>query len=162
MTAKPKLRDIAKAISVHLNRQERAQSKDKNSPDHYGLYQAGAGVAGSGIRVSYVSYQGVSHLKRAEAIAFLEQLDAGSTERHYALVDRMRQPAREAKAEAWMAKRTRESIVRAAAIEVTQTERGVLDELVNSTMDVTPVAEWRHRIMSARMALERVLKEEEA
>lgn len=46
-------------------------------------YKAGAWASGRFVYVSYVNYQGYAHLTKAEAVRYLEWLDAGNVGRHY-------------------------------------------------------------------------------
>jgi len=80
-----KLAEIAQGITAHLKRFEadpiinKMNEKYKTSP----FYWPSACDSGPRIFVSYVSYQGHSSLKKAEALSYLEWLDAGNVGRHY-------------------------------------------------------------------------------
>ena len=83
------LHDIAARIDAHLKRFEADKSgvnRDRGrgpsglSWESRGrpFYRAGASAAGRYVYVRYVSYQGLSRLKRGEALAYLAWLDAGN------------------------------------------------------------------------------------
>ena len=82
-----KLKEIADRIYAHLKRFETDPKINKNTkPDRSGLslyFWAGAGVAGNRVYVKYINYQEGVNLKKAEAIKYLEKLDAGFVGRHY-------------------------------------------------------------------------------
>jgi len=77
-----KLADIAARICAHLKRFEldpkinRYPDKARENLNPY--YMPVAGASGRFVYVTYISYQGQSHLVRAEAEAYLAWLDAGS------------------------------------------------------------------------------------
>ena len=77
---------LGEQISVHLQRFE-ADSVINKAHATYGTtpyYCARAGYyGGSKLAVTYVSYQGRSHLTKAEALAYLAWLDAGHVGRHF-------------------------------------------------------------------------------
>jgi hypothetical protein len=80
----PKLGEIADRIRAHLKRIEAAQPKDgKATPGR--LFMANAWAAGSRVGVVYVSYQGESMLRKADALDYLRWLDAGNEGTHYAV-----------------------------------------------------------------------------
>jgi len=86
-----KLREIAERINAHLKRLE--ADKDWNrapytagrgySEDLVRLYGARAWASGPWLYVQYVSYQGYAHLRRGEALRYLEWLDAGNKGWHF-------------------------------------------------------------------------------
>lgn len=91
MSKGPKLAEIAERISVHLKRFE-SDTGDINRDEHgHGVngrglrpyYLAQAVAVGSRVFVQYISYQGHSSLKKNEALAYLEWLDAGNVGRHF-------------------------------------------------------------------------------
>lgn len=90
----PKLREIAARITAHLERFERdpiINACDKN----YGtkrFYNAHSWASGAYVGVRYISFQCESHLRRAEALAYLEWLDAGRVGRHYEQQDESKVP----------------------------------------------------------------------
>ena len=76
----PKLGEIADRIAAHLAKIEKAQ------PDHgsarSGYWHANAWPAGGRIGVKYISYQHTWHLTKADALRYLQWLDAGNVGRH--------------------------------------------------------------------------------
>ena len=78
-------KDIAARIDAHLRRFE--ADKVINKPDEkYGTcryYHAGAWANAGWVNVKYVSYQGVTSLKKADAEKYLAWLDAGNVGRHW-------------------------------------------------------------------------------
>jgi hypothetical protein len=87
-----KMAEIAERIRAHLKTHEADEEWNQYSwTDPRGtkrtqrhLYYANAGYhVGSRITVLYVSYQGQIHLKKAEALAYLEWLDAGNRGTHW-------------------------------------------------------------------------------
>lgn len=84
--AKPTLRDIATRINAHLKRFEgnkqinRLHRSSRTRPYYY----AGAWMGlDAWVHVTYVSYQGGSNLRRAEAERYLAWLDAGNIGTHW-------------------------------------------------------------------------------
>lgn len=81
-----KLKEIAAKIGAHLKRFE-ADPKINRRDATYGTtpyYNAGAFYSrGAFISVRYVSYQHTSHLRKNDALAYLEWLDAGNVGRHH-------------------------------------------------------------------------------
>ena len=78
----PKLAEIADRINAHLKRMEAEQGRPMKMEDTR-FFQAVAYPAGSKVGVSYISFQGASMLTKAEALAYLEWLDAGNAGKHY-------------------------------------------------------------------------------
>ncbi len=79
-----KLTEIADRITAHLKRFERDPVINKlNKWDAKPYYNAHAWRGGAYVRIRYVSYRGTTSLRRAEAIAYLEWLDAGNVGRHF-------------------------------------------------------------------------------
>ena len=91
-----KLTEIAERINEHLKRLEadkefnrpRRFDKEKqewvDDPKGYGkLYHSSTYGGGAYVRVTYVSYQGISTLTKEEAMAYLAWLDAGNKGTHY-------------------------------------------------------------------------------
>ena len=82
-----KLSEIARRIDAHLKRFER--DPRINQPIRVGdmtlrtYYLAGSGFAGRYVYVVYVSYQGSTHLDRAQAESYLAWLDAGNVGTHW-------------------------------------------------------------------------------
>jgi hypothetical protein len=86
-----KLNEIADRIAAHLRRMEADPVINVNTkPNRMGtsqFYFADARVAGAYVRVQYITYQGGTNLKKAEAEAYLKALDAGFTQKHWRLKD---------------------------------------------------------------------------
>ena len=94
-----KLKEIAARIDAHLKRIERdlrlnpSQKYDRergwvDDPSGDGLrryFNAWAMRTGNRISVVYVSYQGASTLTKAEALRYLEWLDAGNIGKHFSV-----------------------------------------------------------------------------
>jgi catalase len=80
-----KLAEIASRINAHLKRFERDPviNKDRSGNGLHDYFWAGAGVAGRYVSVHYVSYQGHHHLTKADALRYLQKLDAGYVGRHW-------------------------------------------------------------------------------
>lgn len=81
-----KLQEIADHICNHLQRFE--ADPVINPTNEHGTkpyYWACAVARGPKIFVTYVSYQGPSSLSKAEALQYLEWLDAGNIGEHYRL-----------------------------------------------------------------------------
>lgn len=83
-----KLQEIANRIQEHLRRFE--ADPVINQPDHKGhvqrltpYFQAGAWMAGSGVKVTYVRFQGSSFLKKFEAEGYLAWLESGNIGKHW-------------------------------------------------------------------------------
>lgn len=87
-------KEIAAAIHAHLKRLE--ADKAVNKPNSGGLrpfYGAGAGAGGGWVHLTYVSFQGTSSVRKADAQYYLDRLEAGFTGRHWqALRERDKQP----------------------------------------------------------------------
>ncbi|MHA1573356.1 MAG: hypothetical protein ACTSX8_05130 [Alphaproteobacteria bacterium] len=79
-----KLTEIAERIRVHLKRFEADPEINKLNPTYKTspYWNAGAHRAGSYVRIKYVSYQHGSTLSKADALAYLEWLDAGNVGKH--------------------------------------------------------------------------------
>ena len=78
-----RLSDIATDIRVHLERFESDPSINKRDPHKLSrFYNVNAYVGGRFVYVRYVSFQGQSHLTRAEAEKYLAWLDAGNVGKH--------------------------------------------------------------------------------
>lgn len=89
-----KLKEIASRINAHLRRME-ADPKINKVSKHGGMrlqryWQAGAGDSGNRIFVTYVSYQGQNSLTKAEAMSYLEWLDAGNSGKHWTALAEIR------------------------------------------------------------------------
>ena len=80
---KRKLADIASEIDKHLKRFE--ADPQINKTDKYGsrFFWARSGASGRYVYVTYVSYQGDTHLSREEAEKYLEKLNEGFIGRHF-------------------------------------------------------------------------------
>jgi hypothetical protein len=80
-----KLADIAKRIDAHLKRFERDRSINEIDPVSKcsRFYYAGARASGSRVCITYITYQGISCIKKVEAICYLKWLDAGNVGRHW-------------------------------------------------------------------------------
>ena len=81
-----KLKEIAERIDAYLKKFE--ADKTINAPGKGSMaispyYCAGAWVSGSYVSVCYVSFQHTSNLRKADAIKYLERLDAGNVGKHY-------------------------------------------------------------------------------
>ena len=98
---RPMLKELAQRIREHLARFERDpkinahkrfdKAKAKWVPctaaeGHGQYYMAGACVTGRYVAVSYVSFQGTTHLTREDAERYLAKLDAGKVGRHFELL----------------------------------------------------------------------------
>lgn len=87
-----KLDEIAARISAHLKRFEKDPKINVTVGGSSGVrtyYNTSAARCGSRVGVCYVSYQGWTNLKKADAEAYLAWLDAGNVGRHYeALLER--------------------------------------------------------------------------
>ena len=80
-----KLAEIAGGINAHLKRFE-ADPKINPPAENDGFrpyYYASAGVAGRWIDITYILFQGWSHLSKADAWRYLAWLDAGNVGRHW-------------------------------------------------------------------------------
>lgn len=83
-----RLSEIAYKITGHLHRFQ-ADPKINVSRSHRGhsgtvpYWNAGAHAAGRYVAVTYVSYQGTSHLTKSEAERYLAWLEAGNVGTHY-------------------------------------------------------------------------------
>lgn len=79
-----KLTDLAKRIGEHLRRFESdpvlSRRADGKSARFWG---AACWVSGRYIGITYISYQGSSHLSKVDALAYLAKLDAGYVGRHF-------------------------------------------------------------------------------
>ena len=78
----PKLAEIADRIHTHLKRMETEQGRPMKM-ERTKFYRAVAYPTGSKVGVSYISFQHVTMLTKAEALAYLEWLDAGNAGKHY-------------------------------------------------------------------------------
>ena len=88
----PDMKDIAARIDAHLKRFEKDPKINiDRSSEKAGLwtyYYAGAGAGRGRVYVTYISYQGVTPLKKAEALKYLAWLDAGNVGRHYKALEK--------------------------------------------------------------------------
>lgn len=78
-------KDIAARIDAHLRRFEADKvinTLHVESKTHR-FYHAGAWANAGWVNVRYVSYQGVTSLKKADAEKYLAWLDAGNVGRHW-------------------------------------------------------------------------------
>ena len=83
----PKLKEIAWRIDAHLKRMAADPVFNAANPT-YGtrpLWWPSAFASGSRVFVRYVSYHGDWSLRKAEALAYLDWLDAGNTGTHYGI-----------------------------------------------------------------------------
>ena len=80
-----KLKEIAEKISAHLARFERDAMINKPCPTlkKRPYYFARAFASGNRVGVVYVNYQHHSYLTKADAIAYLDWLDAGNIGDHW-------------------------------------------------------------------------------
>jgi hypothetical protein len=80
-------KEIGQQINAHLKRFEADPKINVDrSPEKRGLFpyfRAGASGHRAHVYVSYISYQGQSTLKRADALKYLAWLDAGNVGRHF-------------------------------------------------------------------------------
>jgi hypothetical protein len=83
----PKLSEIADRIHAHLRRIEADPElnpwDDGKVNGTKPFFHAGAHVAGARVGVRYISYQGVTNLKKADAVKYLAWLDAGNVGKHW-------------------------------------------------------------------------------
>jgi hypothetical protein len=81
----PSLKELAARINSHLERYEADASSNVIDPKYktQRFYHAYAGVSGRYVRVTYISYQGSTHITKDEAMRYLEKLDAGFVGRHF-------------------------------------------------------------------------------
>ena len=81
------LKEVGKQINKYLERFEADPKINKNTKaDRSGLsdyYQAGAVASGRFVYVTYIAYQGHSHLTRDEALGYLRWLDRGGVGSHF-------------------------------------------------------------------------------
>ncbi len=80
--------EIAERISAHLKRIERDKALNPTSNGGMGTrpyFEAYAWRAGKYVIVRYVSYQGSTSLRHAEALRYLTWLDAGNVGKHWAM-----------------------------------------------------------------------------
>jgi hypothetical protein len=82
-----KLVEIAGRIHTHLTRIEEDPMLnplvERRGSKLHMFYSSGAWTSGRFVYVSYVGYQGATHLTRDEAATYLAWLDAGNVGRHY-------------------------------------------------------------------------------
>jgi hypothetical protein len=83
--------DIAKKIRAHLQRFEadpiiNAENKPGGLTPYF---HANAWDAGRYVAVRYVSFQGTTHLSKADAERYLAWLDAGNVGKHYEVLGRV-------------------------------------------------------------------------
>ena len=83
-----KLAEIASRISAHLKRFEsdpviNARFTDERRKGLHPYYMASSSSSGNRVWVQYVGYQGSRGLTKAEALVYLEWLDAGNVGQHY-------------------------------------------------------------------------------
>ena len=80
-----KLAEIGKRIHAHLKRFEAdpAINTSPNGQTTRRFFHAGAHATGRWVSVGYISYQGDRSLSKADALAYLEWLDAGNVGKHY-------------------------------------------------------------------------------
>lgn len=89
MSEEPKLEDlkiaeIARRLCAHLKRLEAEDEKQQGSiGSHRAYWRTSAGTSGNRVWVVYISYQGSTTLKKAEAITYLRWLDEGNKGRHF-------------------------------------------------------------------------------
>lgn len=80
------IKEIAEAINGYLVRFERDPElnvkNERNGTRKF--WQAGAFASGAWVNVRYVSYQGVTSLRKPDAERYLEWLHAGNVGKHYA------------------------------------------------------------------------------
>ena len=85
---KPTLDDIASRINTYLKKFESDKKINKKGKTVGGMklsryWQAFAVRSGRFVSVTYIAYQGPSHLTRQEAEKYLAWLDAGNVGTHY-------------------------------------------------------------------------------
>lgn len=88
------LAEIAERISAHLHRFEADPiinapinaRPDEPYSGHHPYYHPYAVSNGRTIHIAYVTYQGRSILSKAQAITYLEWLDAGNVGRHHRII----------------------------------------------------------------------------
>lgn len=79
-----KLKEIAERIHAHLARMEGDPEINFSRPHGMGrFWNAGCSVGGRFVYVSYVRFQGLTALTKAEAERYLAYLDGGGTARHW-------------------------------------------------------------------------------
>lgn len=79
-------KEIAVRLAAHFTRFERTPSINKRQRRGHGAkiyYEARAWASHGWVRVTYVSYQGSSVLRRADAQKYLAWLDAGHVGKHH-------------------------------------------------------------------------------
>jgi hypothetical protein len=78
----PTLEDLAKRIRAHLKRFEADPAiSQRGKATRY--WCTNAFRAGARLGLTYISYQGASYIKKAEAEKYLAWLDAGNVGRHF-------------------------------------------------------------------------------
>jgi hypothetical protein len=82
------MRQVAERIDAYLRRFEadpkiNAPIEGRTLHPYFGAHAWYPG--GAFISVIYISFQGISHIKRADAEEYLAWLDAGNVGKHYAL-----------------------------------------------------------------------------
>lgn len=84
-TKKMKLAEIAALIHQHLKRIEATPKLSKPKPKRHlhPYWLSSAHASGRFVYVTYVHYQGASHLTRDEAIIYLAWLDKGYVGKHW-------------------------------------------------------------------------------
>lgn len=80
-----KLAEVAARIHAHLKRFEAdpAINVVRNGLNAY--WNVRTVASGSRVFVTYVAYQGLTSLSKADALAYLEWLDAGNIGKHFVL-----------------------------------------------------------------------------
>lgn len=80
-----KLKEVAERINAHLRRFEGDPKINKRRAHGLTPYYNAASFysGGAHVGVCYVSFQGTSHLTKADALKYLEMLDGGFVGRHY-------------------------------------------------------------------------------
>lgn len=84
------LRQIADRINVHLKAMEGNPEVNRREESHSRLlpyWYSGAHAAGRYVGVTYVSFQGTSHLSKSEASIYLAWLDSGRRGKHWEALD---------------------------------------------------------------------------
>lgn len=81
--SKVTLQQIADRIKAHLARIEADAELNKSSDGKTLLYKAFASTSGTRMFCTYKSFQGSSSITKAEALRYLDKLDAGFVGRHW-------------------------------------------------------------------------------
>ena len=91
------MKELASRINAHLKRFEADKKINAINPIYKtsSYYYAWATyTSGSRIQITYLAYQGPSHITREEANIYLKWLDAGNVGRHWEALRKERERAR--------------------------------------------------------------------